>query len=264
MRQALAAIFLLALSMGAARAEEIRMIELPPPQTAESDAIKRLIEEQVAKGEAEQPPTDPELDWQLFSAEAWLDGVPDALSYEPTLPAINALRYPGALQVKAPERRLPTRYEFNNGSVRANFSTNVTTASTNPTVVPTSAYAGAVPLSGGSGEFKGRLEYDYAAWQFYGGTTRSLIANGDGTLGLGNTVAAGTYYSLPPNLLGGKVGTGLEFSPEGNATTRLEYRKKFGTAEGFIAAERSVPFDHFLQSPADPVNALKAGINRKF
>jgi hypothetical protein len=89
------------------------------------------------------------------------------------------------------------------------------------------------------------------------------VANPDGTLGVNHNFSGGTFYNLPPSVLGGKIGTGFEVNPVGDAKTRLEYRQMFGTTEGFVAAERATPFQH-ASPDVNAVNGLKAGINRKF
>lgn len=213
-------------------------------------------------GKADVPNAAPE-DWNPYSsAELWLEGIPEApgLSLD-TIARRNRLN-PAYASVQRELRTLPTSYEWNNGNWKANLGTNVSTSMAT-TVVPSAHYAGAISSSSGSGEFKGRLEYDYNAWQFYGGTQRSVVANADGTISLNNNFLGGTYYNLPDSLFGGKVGTGFEVNPLGDAKTRLEYRQVFGNTEGFIAAERITPFQH-ADPDATGSNALKAGLNRKF
>ncbi|HRF09972.1 MAG TPA: hypothetical protein PL193_15185 [Xanthobacteraceae bacterium] len=216
--------------------------------------------QQAAK--AELPAAAPE-DWNAYSsAELWLEGIPEASGLSLDIIARRNRLNPAYASVQRELRSLPTSYEWNNGNWKANFGANVST-STGTTVIPSPHYAGAISSSSGSGEFKGRVEYDYNAWQFYGGTQRSVIANADGTISLNNNFLGGTYYNLPNSLLGGKVGTGFEVNPLGDAKTRLEYRQMFGNTEGFIAAERITPFQH-TDPDATGANALKAGLNRKF
>ena len=172
-------------------------------------------------------------------------------------------RYPGYGTIPEKNSAVPTAYTWNRGNWRANVGTNVVTPPASQSVIPTDIYAGNVPPTGGTGEIESRLEYDVNSWQFYGGTKRALVANPNGTVAVNNNFSGGTYYNLPPSLLGGKVGTGFEVNPTGDAKTKLEYRKMFGETEGFLAAERSSPFQHATPD-VSPVNGLKAGINRKF
>lgn len=284
-----AAITFLALFTGLTLTGPVESSELTPPAPI-PDAAKPLDDAQLLgliedalKDDREQRPTQTNLsaspavqhaakaearnltqeDWNAYSSvELWLEGIPEAESL-----SLDALARRNRLQPVYPrmqqERRtLPTSYEWNNGNWKANFGTNVTTATAPRSVIPTELYAGSISPSGGSGEFKGRVEYDYNAWQFYGGTKRSVVANADGTISLNNNFLGGTYYNLPNSLFGGKVGTGFEVNPLGDAKTRLEYRQVFGNTEGFIAAERISPFQH--TAPDAGSNALKAGLNRKF
>jgi len=216
--------------------------------------------QQAAKAELQAAAPE---DWNAYSsAELWLEGIPEAPGMSLDIIARRNRLNPAYASVQRELRSLPTSYEWNNGNWKANFGANVST-STGTTVIPSPHYAGAISSSSGSGEFKGRVEYDYNAWQFYGGTQRSVVANADGTISLNNNFLGGTYYNLPNSLLGGKVGTGFEVNPLGDAKTRLEYRQMFGNTEGFIAAERITPFQH-TDPDATGANALKAGLNRKF
>lgn len=283
-----AAITFLTLFTGAALAGPVESGELTPPaqipdvaKPLDDAQLRGLIEDALKDGRklraAQTNQSSPaaqhagkaevqnlaQEDWNAYSsAELWLEGIPEApgLSLD-TLARRNRLN-PAYAGVQREQRTLPTAYEWNNGNWKANFGTNVST-STATTVIPSAHYAGAITSSSGAGEFKGRVEYDYNAWQFYGGTQRSVVANADGTISLSNNFLGGTYYNLPDSLLGGKVGTGFEVNPLGDAKTRLEYRQVFGNTEGFIAAERITPFQH-TDPDAAGSNALKAGLNRRF
>lgn len=286
MTREFAAIAFLALFAGPVLAGPIETSELAPPAPIPDatgplgDAeLRGLIEDALRDGRTRQAqPVEPAAarhagkadtpyrtheDWNPYSsAELWLEGIPEApgLSLD-TIARRNRLN-PAYADVERERRTLPTSYEWTNGNWKANLGTHVSTSMAT-TVIPSAHYAGAISSSSGSGEFKGRVEYDYNAWQFYGGTQRSIVANADGTISVNNNFLGGTYYRLPDGLLGGKVGTGFEVNPAGDARTRLEYRQVFGNTEGFIAAERIAPF-----VPAGPdatgSNALKAGLNRKF
>lgn len=282
-----AALALFTLLAGPVLAGPVESSELTPPAPIPDAAkplddaqLRGLIEDALKDGSKRKPaqtnPSAPaaqhagkadvqnlaQEDWNAYSsAELWLEGIPETegLSLE-AIARRNRLNlaYAG---VQRERRTLPTAYTWNSGNWKANFDTNVTTVTTT-TVIPSEHYAGAISASSGTGEFKGRVEYDYNAWQFYGGTQRSVAANADGTISVSNNFLGGTYYNLPDSLLGGKLGTGFEVNPEGDAKTRLEYRQMFGNTEGFIAAERTAPFQHTPDTTGS--SALKAGLNRKF
>jgi hypothetical protein len=269
MKREFAATIFSMLLAGTALAGPIETSELPPPaQNSDDVKLRSLIEDalkdrKTATSAKTSLPSLQHEDWTTFSsAELWLEGIPESDGISLDALAHNVQRYPTYRAVSPQDPSLPTSYTWNRGNWKANVGANVTTASANPTVIPTNAYAGSIP-DGGTGALDSRLEYDVNAWQFYGGTKRALVANPDGTLAVNNNFNGGTYYSLPPALLGGKVGTGFEVNPTGDAKTRLEYRHMFGNTEGFLAAERSTPFQH-TGPDVTGVNALKAGINRKF
>lgn len=249
MKREFAAIIFSALLIGAPLAGPIEQTDLPPPSAHNPAAAEQTLLHE---------------DWNAFSsADVWLADIPESDGISLDALAAKAKRYPSYNTVEERNQKLPTGYNWNRGNWRANFGTNVTTATAPNTVIPTDIYAGNVSPSGGTGAIDGRLEYDLSSWQFYGGTRRALVANPDGTVGVNNNFTGGTFYNLPPSLLGGKVGTGFEVNPVGDAKTRLEYRKMFGNTEGFLAAERTTPFQH-SGPDVTGVNGLKAGINRKF
>jgi hypothetical protein len=260
MKREIATSLLFCLLAGTSAAGEIQSA----PQTQTPDELTFLIRKSLTEqtpSEMTPPATNIDSDWQLYSSELWIEGIPEIPS-----PSLDALArkmrdYP---DVAASERKLPTSVELNNGHWKANVAAKVEAASTPVTVAPIPAYAANSYPGGGTGAISGRLEYDASTWQFYGGTNPALVANADGTFGMNNTLLGGTYYRLPDTLYGGKIGTGFEVNPMGDAKTRLEYRQKFGTTEGFVAAERTVPFQQHLAPDNTGVNALKAGINRKF
>jgi hypothetical protein len=278
MKRELAATIFSALLAGTALAGPIESSQLPPPaqnSTLDDAKLRGLIENALNENKqtpaAQTPAAKGPLaqtirheDWDSFSsAELWLEGIPETDGISLDALARNVQRYPGYRAVDSQSPSVPTAYTWNRGSWKANVGTNVTTATSPTTVIPVEAYAGTITPYGGAGAIDGRVEYDVSAWQFYGGTKRALVANPDGTLAANNNINGGTYYNLPPSLLGGKVGTGFEVNPIGDAKTRLEYRQMFGNTEGFLAAERSTPFQHATPD-ITPVNGLKAGINRKF
>ncbi len=262
MKREIATTLLLCLLAGTSAAGEVQSNELAPP-ASKPDELTTLIRKSLTE-QSPTPLTPPAIssdyDWQLYSSELWIEGLPETPG-----PSLDALaRNTQRFAVTPPSGPLPTSIALNRGQWTANFAAKVDTVNSPATIVPTEAYAGNLNPSGGTGAFTGRLEYDVTTWQFYGGTNRALVANPDGTLAVNNTVLGGTYYRLPDTLYGGKIGTGFEVNPIGDAKTRLEYRQMFGTTEGFLAAERTVPFQQHLAPDTTGVNALKAGINRKF
>lgn len=262
MKREIAAVLLSSLLAGAAFGEPIQTRELAPPAAAsDSDALKSLIEQSLAPPTKTQPDAqDPEADWGVLTADLWMNGIPEMPEPSPDALARNFLRYPGARPVPKKDPTLPTRFELSRGNLTANVAANVTTAAPPPSVIPVDTYAGTIPESG-AGAFVGRVEYDLEKWQLYGGTSPSLAAGPNGTVGFANNVSGGTYYNLPASVYGGKIGTGFEVNPVGDAKTRLEYRQNFGATEGFLTAERSTPFQGLEFTP---VHGVRAGINRKF
>jgi len=267
MKRKIAATLFSALLAGTALADRIETSELPPPaqnEAPDSSKLRSFIEQTLKERHDDQQMHVPNPnDWMAFSsADLWLHGIP-----EPEDNSIDALakkqkRYPSYRDVKEPDRSIPTAYDYKFGNWRANVGTNVTTATSTRTFIP-ELHPEAISPSGGAGALNGRVEYDTSSWQFYGGTKRELVANADGTISVNQNFNGGTYYKLPPSVLGGKVGTGFEVNPFGDAKTRLEYRQTFGNTEGFLAAERTAPFQH-SGPDVTGVNGLKAGINRKF
>ena len=268
MKREIAAITFSALLAGTAFAGPIESSELPPPapsSTFDDVKLRGLIEDALRdRKETPAAQTFHHEDWNTYSsAELWLEGIPESPGISLDALAQKIQRYPGYRAVEPRSASIPTSLDWNHGNWKANLGTNVTPATAPPTVIPVEAYAGSLSASGGTGAIDGRLEYDLNAWQFYGGTRRAVVANPDGTLTVNNNFSGGTFYNLPPSLLGGKLGTGFEVNPTGDAKTRLEYRHTFGDAEGFLAAERTAPFQH-TGPDVSGVNALKAGINRRF
>jgi hypothetical protein len=268
MKREFAATIFSMLLAGTALAGPIEQSDLPPPaqnETPDSALLRGLIENTLKRND-QTPSVQPlAQDWDANSSvELWLNGIPESDGISLDALAARQERYPGYRPVENKNDKLPTAYTWQNGNWRANVGTNVTTASPKQTVIPDYLNPGAGDPSGGTGAINGRLEYDLSTWQFYGGTKRELVANPDGTLAVNNNFLGGTYYRLPSSTLDGKIGTGFEVNPVGDAKARLEYRQNFGAnTEGFLAAERTTPFQH----PAPDVtgnNGLKAGINRKF
>jgi len=271
MKREIAATILSLLLSGAAFADPIERTDLPPPaQSQDSAELRDLIDKTL--GETSQPATEastspaPETWITPFPAELWLEGVPGSQDIALDALAKNQKRYPSYRTVGEETKKLPTAYKWDSGNWRANISTSVAanTATTNPAELP-ELNPNAFSPSGGTGHIDGRIFYGMNAWEFYGGTRRSLAANPDGTLALSNNFLGGTYYKLPPSLVDGKIGTGFEVNPLGDAKTRIEYRHVFGTqTEGFLAAERTSPFQPVTPEPPVGNHGLKAGINRKF
>jgi hypothetical protein len=276
MTREIAAITISMLLAGTAYAGPIETSELPPPaqhETLDDAKLRRVIENSLNERKpapvlapTAQMPSPQSFDYDTWvpSAELLLEGIPENEGISVDALAKKQKRYPSYNAVQ--ENRnpsIPTAYTWDGGKWRANVGADVTTPSAIPVAVPTDLYAGATSPSGGAGAINGRLEYDVNAWQFYGGTKRVVVANADGTVAVNNNFSGGTFYNLPPSLLGGKLGTGFEVNPTGDAKTRLEYRQMFGNTEGFLAAERTAPFQH-TSPDVTGVNGLKAGFNRKF
>jgi len=268
MKREFAATIFSMLIVGTALAQSIESSDLPPPaqnETPDSAQLRGLIDNALRERQPTQSVQSftPE-DWNAnSSAELWLQGIPESEGISLDALARKQKRYPGYQDVSETERTIPTTYNWNLGNWKANVGTKITTASPTTTVIPNYLNPGATSSSGGTGAINGRIEYDVSSWQFYGGTKRELVANPDGTVAVNNNFLGGTYYNLPPAILGGKIGTGFEVNPVGEAKARLEYRQMFGTTEGFLAAERTTPFQH-TGPDVTGVNGLKAGINRKF
>lgn len=266
-REIAATIFSLLLG-GTALAGPIETSDLPPPsqnETPDSAQLRGLIEATQKAHDGTQRPAADHEDWETFSADFWLTEIPEGGDVSLDALAQRIKRYPAYGNVMEPDTSVPTSLSLNRGNWKANVGTNVTTATAPTTVIPVEAYAGSITAYGGTGAINGRIEYDANTWQFYGGTKNGLVANADGTLALSNNFVGGTYYSLPSSLLGGKIGTGFEVNPLADTrTTKLEYRQTFGNTEGFVSAERTAPWVLAPTQEISPVNALKAGINRKF
>ncbi len=257
MKREIAATIFSILFAGTALAGPIESSELPPPARASEASA---LPENTAM---HQPPA--ELDWNFqSSADLWLNGIPEPEGVSLEALAAKQKRYPSYRGEPERNRTIPTTYNWENGNWRARVGTNVTTVSPSPTIIPDYLNPGANAPSGGTGALNGRLEYELSAWQFYGGTQRALVANPDGTLAVNSNFIGGTYYRVPSSLLDAKLGTGFEVNPVGDAKARLEYRQNLGlNTEGFLAAERTTPFQHL--GPDAAVNqGLKAGINRRF
>ncbi len=270
MKREYAAIIFSILLAGTALAGPVEQSDLPPPaQSQDSADLRGLIDKTLSETNQSAPEAGsspaPEAWTTPFSAELWLEGVPGTEGVPLDTLAKNQKRYPGYGVIEEPSKKLPTAYKWDIGNGRSNVSTRVSekNATTNPVELP-ELNPNAFSPSGGTGHIDGRVAYGLHAWEFYGGTRRSIAANPDGTLALSNNFLGGTYYKLPPSLVDGKIGTGFEVNPLGDAKTRIEYRHVFGTqTEGFLSAERSSPFQPATPEPVGN-HGLKAGINRKF
>jgi hypothetical protein len=216
-----------------------------------------------ALAQEQQPVTDvliedaAEADYSALS-ELFPDGLPSLLAPQSVA---SAYRLPAGVQPDA-KKKAPTRIEYTDGSLKWDVGTNVVTHKAATTIVP------AIPdprivggAAGGAGEVKGQLRYVGTEWEFYG--IQSFGANqADGSLPtLHETTTIGSLYKLPGEMAGGRIGTSFVTNSAHHRTTRIEYRQPFGSAEGFIAAERT-----FLPDLTDhkPPAAIRAGVNRKF
>ena len=268
MKREFAATIFSMLLAGTALAGSIERSDLPPPaqsETPDAAQLRNLVDSTLNERHPAAPSADDaHEDWSIYSsAELWLEGIPEPENISLDALAMKQKRYPSYGEVRERKRAIPTAYTWNYGNWNANVGTSITTASPSSSLIPGLLHPDVTDPSGGAGTIRGRVEYDINSWQFYGGTKRELVANPDGTIGVKHNFSGGTYYSLPQSVIGGKIGTGFEVNPVGDAKTRLEYRKMFGTTEGFLAAERSMPFQQ-VGTDVTGVNGLKAGINRKF
>ena len=269
MKREFAATIFSILLTGTAFAGPVEQSELPPPaQSQDSAELRGLIDKTLSETSQSAPEAGSSpapVTWTTpFSAELWLEGVPGTEGVPLDVLAKNQKRYPGYRTIEEQEKKLPTAYKWDSGNWRANISTSVAanTATSNPAVLP-ELDPNAFSPSGGTGYIDGRVVYGMNAWEFYGGTRRNVAANPDGTVALSSNFLGGTYYKLPPSLVDGKIGTGFEVNPLGDAKTRIEYRHVFGTqTEGFLSAERSSPFQPATPEPVGN-HGLTAGINRK-
>lgn len=277
MKREIAAILFSGLLIGAANAETIQRSELPAPAqpaAPDSDALSTLIRKSINEPEAKRAPKPmPEPaaplsdysagpDYSTIPIDLWLHGIPETPVQSLDAIANSLQRYPAARQVTRQGFVIPKELGYNQGHIRAKFSASVNSPE-NTSVVPIETYAGAIP-SPSTGVISGRVEYDATKWELYGGTNRNIVAEINGTATVSNTLIGGTYYKLPADLTGGKIGTGFEVNPVGDAKTRLEYRRMFGTTEGFVAAERTVPFHALPAQEYTPNLGIRTGINRKF
>lgn len=270
MKREFAATMFSLLLAGTAFAGPIEQSDLPPPaQSPESAELRGLIDrtlnEKPASATAASAAPAADAWTPPFSADLWLEGVPESDGVSLDLLAKKQKQYPSFGEIEDRKKELPTAYKWERGNWRANISTGVApnAITTNPATVP-ELNPNAFAPSGGSGFVDGRVAYDMNAWEIYGGTRRNVAAHADGTIGLNNNFLGGTYYRLPSSFLDGKIGTGFEVDPLGDAKTKLEYRHTFGAdTEGFLAAERSSPFQPTTTEPVSN-RGLKAGINRKF
>lgn len=263
MKREIAASLLFFLLTGTSSAGEVQPSQLAQAAPDELTSLIRKSLTEETPAEMRAPVSDYQYDWQLYSSELWIEGLPELP--EPSLDAVARKTQNFSFAPQPADRTLPTSVALNRGHWTLKGDAKVETPKAPITVVPIAPFA--TTPDGGTGTLSGRLEYDVSAWQFYGGTNRNLVANPDGTIAPNQTILGGTYYRLPDTLYGGKIGTGFEVNPVGDAKTRLEYRQTFGTSttEGFLAAERTVPFQQQLLAPdSSGSNALKAGVNRKF
>jgi hypothetical protein len=198
------------------------------------------------------PFTDPSALNEMFP-----HGLPSLLAPESV--ATN-YRLPAA----APDAKAPTGVQYSEGPLKyevgTSVKTNTPTASITPSV-PDPRVLGASPggAAGGNGEVKGQVR-SADGWELYG-TQRFGVIDGERPVAQDSTTF-GSAYNLPGPLTGAKIGASLELTPADERKARVEYRQKFGPAEGFIAAEQTFVPD---RSPAkEPPPSVRGGVTRKF
>jgi hypothetical protein len=222
--------------------------------TYDSAALTALATEDQAVT-SESPAEWTDLWAPMPTADLWLHGIPDTPSAPELFLDVRPAPYPSAGVVPSVSVTDPTRRSFNFG-----FSTNVTTPPT-PTVTYFDFDPREVQRKGGTGEFKGRAEFDAERWQLYGAGEFGM-ATADPTVSVTDKVAVGTFYKLP-SIEGGKIGGGIEVNNLTESKARFEYRHVIGSGEGFVAAERGL-VPRYLQQEAPPPTAIRGGYKRQF
>ena len=183
------------------------------------------------------------------------DGMPSLLS-----PQSYAASYRIPKQLQPPEKpKLPTKVGYADGPMKWDINSNVTTNKTVTSIVPVRQDPNAAGAAGGSGELKGEVRYAADQWEFYSvqrfGTTQA-----DGAVPtFSDATVLGSLYKLPDSF-GGKIGASVELNSADERKARVEYRRPFGPAEGYISAEQTFP----SVPVEEPPTAIRAGVNRKF
>ncbi|MEX0589865.1 MAG: hypothetical protein WD207_02135 [Xanthobacteraceae bacterium] len=188
------------------------------------------------------------------------NGAPNLLAPESMA---TSYRLPSSVPPPDAKQKVPTGVKYSDGSLKYEVGTNVTTNKATTSIIPPvpdpNALGGA---AGGAGEVKGQVLYAEGQWELFG-TQKFGVTQADGSRPAAQeSTTFGSAYQLPDWLAGGKIGASLELAPSDERKTRVEYRHKFGPAEGFIAAEQTFVPDRtdVKQAPA----AVRGGVIRKF
>lgn len=191
-------------------------------------------------------------------AELFPNGAPDLLKR-----GSGAYSLPAAIAASA-NPKLPTSVDYSAGPLQWDVKTSVTTHTTvvpaipaAPSILDPRALGGA---AGGAGELRTGIRYTDGPWEIYSSHGVGVTQPDGLPPSLHESTTFGSLFALP-GVTGARVGASVELTPLDERKARLEYRQKFGPAEGFIAAEQI-----FHPDPAvhEPPPAFRAGVNRKF
>lgn len=213
----------------------------------------------VAQTASSAPDSAIDADIQVL-ADLLTDGIPNLLAPESMA---KSYRLPSGIPAPDAKAKVPTGIRYSDGPLNYEIGTSVTANKTTTAIIPQIPNPIVIGgAAGGSGEIKGQIRYSDGAWELYG-TEKIGVTQADGsTPSAHDSLTLGSTYRLPDWLAGGKVGASLELAASNERKTRLEYRQKFGPAEGFVAAEQT-----FVPNPPDeklPVQSVRAGVTRKF
>jgi hypothetical protein len=226
----------------------ILLLALPVPAFAQSEAPSTVEPDLAVKPDA------------AALAALFPNGAPSLLTPESI--ATN-YRLPAIVPSPDAKQKVPFSIKYSDGPLKYELGTNVSANKAAATIIPQvpdpHALGGA---AGGAGEVKGHVAYAGGQWELYG-TQKFGVTQADGLVPVAqDSTTFGSTYQLPDWLAGGKIGASLELAPSDERKTRVEYRQKFGPAEGFVAAEQT-----FVPDRADakhPSAAVRGGVIRKF
>jgi hypothetical protein len=226
----------------------ILLLALPVPAFAQSGAPSSMETDLAVEPDA------------AAIAALFPNGAPSLLTPESIAPNY---RLPAIVPSPDAKQKVPTSIKYSDGPLKYEFGTKVTTNRAATTIIPPvpdpNVLGGA---AGGAGEIKAHVAYADGQWELYG-TQKFGVTQADGLMPAAQeSTTFGSTYQLPDWMAGGKLGASLELTPSDERKTRLEYRRKFGPAEGFVAAEQT-----FVPDRADakhPPAAVRGGVIRKF
>jgi hypothetical protein len=188
------------------------------------------------------------------------DGAPNLLAPDSMA---TSYRLPASVPPPDAKQQLPTSLKYSDGPLKYEVGTSITTNKAPTSIIPPvrdpNVLGGA---AGGAGEVKGQVLYSEGQWELYG-TQKFGVVQADGARPAAQeSTTFGSNYLLPDWMAGGKIGASLELAPADEKKTRVEYRQKFGPAEGFIAAEQTFVPDR--SEVKHPPAAVRGGFVRKF